>query len=110
MFPRMAISLFALPFFFSLTCADTTIRVVRKGGGAAVPAAKVLIETVDKILIDEGVTDKKGIFVSKKLPNCHKLVSITIYPPAKSDLEGRADDYDVGRMKEITIQLSTEIK
>jgi hypothetical protein len=107
----MATSLFALPFFISITCADTTIRVVRKDNGPPVQCAKVLIETVDKNFIDQGITDKNGVFVSKKLPDCHKVVSITIYAPAKSDLQGRADDYDVGRkIQQIMIQLEKEIK
>ncbi len=89
--------------------AQTLIRVVRADTGEPVPGARVLVERTDKTLLEQGVTDANGAFLSRKLAPPLRIVSISVYPPdgiAGDDIRGIAGDYDTASsLKGIEIRL-----
>jgi hypothetical protein len=89
--------------------ADVIIQVIRDDNKQPVANAKILIEPIEKNgkIIEEGMTDVKGIFIAKALPLPGKdaKVSITAYPPRATGLKATTEDYAPKEKDVIVVRL-----
>jgi hypothetical protein len=112
MLTRIALALAIWLAGFSVLWAATTIRVVRdQKGDPPVAGARIEVCRVTDISeIENGVTDKAGVFTAKKLPGGFNQVCVVVYPPHASGLQGLAKNYPVAAGAVITIRLSRKIR
>lgn len=85
MYLRIALALALFVIVVPILSADILIRVQQEMAGQPVAKARIIVQTPQGDPIDEGLTDAKGEFVCKKLPNNHTEVNVLV-APAERDL------------------------
>src|SRR5262249_43297154 len=90
--------------------AQVRLKVVRKEKQQPVVGARIRVVThPGRNLIEEGKTDKDGLFIAKRLPGAFAHVYI-IVRPREADLESRVEDHRPMQGVVITIQLFRKIE
>jgi hypothetical protein len=100
---RTLLALAAITLAFGAAYADFCIRV-ETTTGKPLENADVRVQTLLRVDIDKGASDKKGEFVSKKLPGRQRVVRILV-DPAETDYIGACQDVDVTTTPSIVIRV-----